>query len=106
MKTVEQLRKEGYKVKVTHRRVYGVGISNEIDTYLLSRFEKDDLINNRGANVSPPWEYGGETVLTLTTPDGTQTVQSTAECSDKDNFNRKKGLTIALGRALSQLQDK
>jgi hypothetical protein len=97
MKTVEQLRRSGYKVKVCHRRLYE---APDCD-YILSRFEVNDL-RNKGLELKGPIEVGGETVITITTPDA-KTVESTAECSIKDHFHRKKGLTIALGRALAQL---
>lgn len=75
MTTVQQLREDGYTVKVRHNRNTQLGVvvdpkggSTEV------RIEKDGI----GAN--------GEAV-----------------CSTKDNYSRKIGRNIALGRALKEL---
>jgi hypothetical protein len=77
MKTIQQLRKEGYKVRVMHGRITG-----------------------KSGAISP---RGGTTVIELTTPQGT-TVIAKAECSYKDNFNRRVGNQIALGRAINMIE--
>lgn len=78
MKTnnIHELRKNGYKVRVIHGRITG---SN--------------------GQISP---RGGTTVIELTNPKG-KTVIAKAECSKKDNWNRKVGNQIALGRAFEAL---
>lgn len=48
---------------------------------------------------------GGSTTIELTTPDKSQTVIGKSVCSLKDNFNRRVGNEIALGRALDQLKN-
>lgn len=70
--TVEDLRKSGYKVKVHHHRKFSVV-----------------GINSRG----------GKTIVEITTPDGS-TFTGVARCSRKENFNKRLGVRIALGRAL------
>lgn len=71
--TVDDLRDLGYKVRVMHFR------------------ERD----NNGCYLTK----GGRTVVTITDNDG-HTSQGVARCSDKDGFNKKLGVKIAIGRAL------
>lgn len=78
MTTIESLRKSGMKVRVMHSRING----------------QDNVILPKG----------GCTVIEITDQNG-KTVRGTAECSRKDNFNRKMGNTIALGRALEKLKE-
>lgn len=87
MYSVEQLRKDGYKVRVTHLRFYNVNGKPE----LKAKFEspgKDFLMTK-----------GGKTFVEITSPENENFVGE-AYCSIKDGFNRKLGLQIALGRAL------
>ena len=46
---------------------------------------------------------GGSTTIEVTTPDKTRTVFGKSVCSLEENFNRKLGNNIALGRAIKQL---
>lgn len=91
--TVEQLRKSGYKVRVIHQRF------NDYHTLdmpeLMSRFEASNY--NIGWNPLP---VGGKTIVEVTHPDGTFST-GVSLCSIQDNFNRKHGVKVALGRALS-----
>lgn len=73
--TIEELRKSGYKIRVHHHRKAGT-----------------EGINARG----------GKTVVEVTTPDGT-TLVGMSRCSRKENFNKRMGVRIALGRAMSSL---
>src|SRR3954467_14295523 len=103
MKTVQQLRHEGNKVRVVHRRWY---ITNELkpDYLLLSKYELAEFILNNPAcpEIFGPESLGGETYIELTTPNN-KTVVGLAECSLYDNFNRRLGVTKALGRCVAQL---
>lgn len=45
---------------------------------------------------------GGKTVVEITTPDG-QAFTGEAVCSKSDCYNKKRGLAIALGRAIKQV---
>lgn len=88
---VHELRKAGWKIRVIHKRYFG-GIA------LLSRKE---------ATVSS-WRNcltrGGLTIVELTTPNGKNSTGE-ARCSKSDNFDRKKGVSIALGRAITNLEN-
>lgn len=83
-KTIEQLRKTGYKVRVIHKRNYDMAHSFSTGTSL--------RLSSKG----------GTTRIDVTTPDNV-TVTGEARCSVLDSFDRKLGNKIALGRALSQL---
>jgi hypothetical protein len=70
--TVSDLRACGYKVRVLHHRKW----------------------NSCGISCK-----GGTTVIQVRTPDGTE-LEGIAVCSKEDNYNKKLGVSIALGRAL------
>lgn len=74
--TVKQLRQSGYKVRVCHQR------------------EKN------GEELSP---WGGITKVEITTPEGNN-IAGEAKCSSKDNYNKKIGIQIALGRAFKNVK--
>jgi hypothetical protein len=86
MKTVEQLRKDGFKVKVLHSRKYY--------SHILP-----DLSSDYDLKIDP---RGGHTKVVLTDPTG-RTVESIAKCSTQDNYSKKIGRDIALGRALKEI---
>jgi len=70
--TIEFLRKAGWKVRVMHSRpVLKCG--------------------NFGR--------GGETKIEITSPDGNLNTFGISYCAEEDNYNRKIGNEIALGRA-------
>mgnify|MGYP006355039505 CR=1 FL=1 len=75
MTSVKQLRQSGYKVRVYHQR------------------------EKKGENISP---LGGATKVEITTPDGKDLVGE-AICSKRDNYNKKVGAAIAIGRALKNV---
>lgn len=90
MKTVEQLRKMGYKVKIEH--------------YRTNRGQIVQYSKKTKGKVDPK---GGLTVVTVTTPKGVltpggRTFRDVATCHQDDTFNYKVGVNIALDRALSQ----
>lgn len=74
--SVDDLRGMGYKVKVIHQR----------------NKNKDGSIMTKG----------GKTVILITDQYG-NTTESHARCSSLDGFNKKLGIRIAIGRALSQI---
>ena len=84
--TIRELRQQGYKVRVIHSRPI-------VEIKKISGILKE---------VSAK---GGITRIEITTPDKTQDVSGEAVCSKEDNFNRKTGNFIALGRALKQLEN-
>jgi hypothetical protein len=74
MVSVKELRKSGNKVRVLHYR-----------------------------NTLPDGKIsckGGSTTIEITTIDGRE-LSGTSKCRDDETFNRKMGVMIALGRALS-----
>ncbi len=103
MPSVAELRRQGNKVKVMHRRWY-VTDTLKPEYLLFTRFELEEFCLNNpvGAPLLGPLSCGGATLVEITSTDGKNAV-GMAECSLTDNFNRRFGLTKALGRALSNL---
>ena len=83
--TIKDLRQKEYKVRVMHTR----------------RYNTVHKISGPAVQLSA---RGGSTTIEITTPDGKSNVVGKAVCSVEDNFNRKLGNSIALGRALQQLE--
>ena len=83
-KQLAVLKEAGYRVAVGHLR----------------RFEK---LPEGEVRIIPT---GGATRVRISCPDNPETIIATgiAYCSNRDNYNRKLGLTIAIGRALKQLE--
>lgn len=106
MTILDKLRKDGFRIRVTHYRNYE----------LFQVLTEDSLVTidqlvplSDVPRYSIPKEYhkhasskGGRTTVEITTPDGREFI-GTAICSNKENFNKKLSLKIALGRALSYL---
>lgn len=92
MQTVHSLRSQGFKIRVNHYR-----FDKTTPNVLRPRFsfKKQDI------DKSEIEEKGGKTIITVTSPDG-RTVEAISKCSLLDNFNRKKGVAIALGRAMKK----
>ncbi len=96
--TVQSLRQSGHKVRVIHSRYladqvnhpkqFG-GIKN------IQLFTQHELKQNGYTKVVSA--RGGKTFVQVTTPDGRELFAETL-CSTKDNFSRKLGVQIALGR--------
>ena len=84
--TIKDLRRQGYKVRVMHARHY------------VTKQKISGTVLDLSAR-------GGSTTIELTTPDKQHTVSGKAVCSLEDNFNKKMGNSIALGRALQQLEN-
>jgi hypothetical protein len=83
--TIKDLRRQGYKVRVIHKR-------HTIKVQKIMGFAYE---------VSAK---GGTTFIEITTPDKQHTVSGSAKCSLEDNFNRKVANAIAVGRALKKLE--
>ena len=73
--TVKDLRQTGWKVMVLHHRV------------------NDDRV------LGSVYPKGGKTHVVIDSPVG-EHFEGIAVCSDKDLYNKKMGVKIALGRAL------
>ena len=91
---LQELRAEGWEVRVSHRRP--LQNPNGPSKKLLTRYELSEL----GLRPKSWSTKGGETEVTLVNGNGVVR-QGISRCSAKDNFNRKLGLLIALGRAMS-----
>lgn len=59
----------------------------------------DGLRTHTSSEISP---FGGRTTCKITLADGVE-AWGVAECSNRDNYNKKIGRDIALGRALKNL---
>jgi hypothetical protein len=84
--TIRQLRRSGFKVRVIHKRLQTI----------TKKISGDYLENS---------SRGGTTIIQITTPDKQTDVEGVAVCSIEDNYDRKVGNAIALGRALSDLNE-
>ena len=92
MRTIESLRKDGYKVRVIHYR------ENTSGTLMSTRELKHR--NDEYGEELIILSKGGKTHIDITSPDG-PTFSGESYCSLKDGFNRKMGNSIALERALA-----
>jgi len=90
--SVASLRQSGFKVRVNHFRQYKDGDKTGYTKYMAGLIGSNVL-----GDVLP---RGGLTTVEVTSPTG-ETFIGEARCSDKDSFNRKLGVKIALGRALN-----
>ena len=80
--TVQQLRNNGYKVKVLHFRNPVLPFKGDFNDYM----------------KHPKYPKGGSTQVIIDTPNGDRFV-GTSKCSEQDNYNKKLGVRIALGRS-------
>jgi len=94
--TVHSLRKAGNKVRIQHKRRY-FDPSNKRWVFL-TKYERS--LSELPGHVQLEGK-GGVTSIELTTKDG-KNLASLAECSKKDGYNRKLGISIALGRILNE----
>lgn len=90
--TVQSLRRQGYKVRVIHRRDY---ISYDTVTRMTAK-EAEIAASIYNYRLD---SFGGHTRIEITTPDNKELVGE-AYCNPTDQFNRKLAVRIALGRAL------
>lgn len=86
--TVQQLRNMGYKVRVLHNRLY--------NGYHKWQVGAKDSAKNYGP--LDPDSKGGSTQVIIDSPNG-EHFQGLAMCSKKENYNKKMGVRIALGRS-------
>ncbi len=91
--TVKELEEVGCEVRVTHFRA-APGLSRR--HYFTRR-----VLNRYGA-LGSAWEpKGGHTIAVITFPNGTAFAGFAACHPKKENFSRKRGREIALGRAFA-----
>jgi hypothetical protein len=97
MTTIEQLRKDGNKVRVSHYRKTLAEVTwneNFIKYLTYDKLVLESEVREKGLKFAPT---GGKTVLSITTTDGRDiTVES--RCSDQDNYNKKIGIRLALSK--------
>lgn len=86
--TVQELRNAGYKVRVLHNRLYNGYHKWQVGA-------RDNAIGNYGP-IDPDTK-GGSTQVVIDSPSG-EHFQGLAICSKKENYNKKLGVRIALGR--------
>lgn len=88
--SIQNLRQNGCKVKVFHSRrdIFG----NYFPRMYFGKYMSTFYMSQKG----------GKTVVTLTDTNN-KTVVGESDCSKRDNFNRKVGIELALGRALEKL---
>lgn len=96
--TLQQLRADGYKVKVQHSRWYTskIGVPFVMDNATARRMRED------GVDIQPN-PKGGMVMVSIIPPTGTPAITATAACSHKENFVALRGTAIALGRAIDLL---
>ena len=83
-KTVKELRQSGYKVKIIH-------------------FREEGFTKHEFCGTPKILAKGGRTELLLMSPEGIQ-IKAEAKCSNRDNYCRRTGVAISLGRALKELE--
>jgi hypothetical protein len=89
-KEISELRSLGFRVYINHDRL----VKNAWVQY-------DDTTKVLRPLVAPK---GGTTIVEIHSRDGKQ-YTGIAACSKKDCYNKKRGLAIALGRALKELSN-
>lgn len=107
--TIKSLRQSGYKVRVLHDRYLQIpsvrfdDISSKPVVCKNSKLTHLDAARKEGFEVGPK---GGKTVIELTVPQGSgirpKIVTGVAECNLADNYCKRTGINIALGRAIKQ----
>ena len=93
--TVEELVNAGYTVKVVHLR-YPKEVDWSEDMYMQTRSQ----LKKMGLSPAP---RGGKTLVRISKGDRDYVAE--AVCSMKDNYSRKLGRMIALGRAMKAIKD-
>lgn len=95
MKTLEQLKAEGYEVRVTHLR--NAQQSDDADRALLVQ---PHIARKLGMPINP---RGGITIVEVRriAGHGGKWSRGFAFTHPKDNFQKKVGVAIALGRAMA-----
>jgi hypothetical protein len=84
--TVQELRNMGFKVKVLHNRLYK------------GKFKWQTSDNSKISGPIDPDTKGGSTHLIIDSPTGSH-YEGIALCSRNDNYDKKLGVRIALGRS-------
>ncbi len=94
---IHSLRKQGYWVKVSHKRLAGRGEWNEV---LGTKKEIKEYFGDISFCIH---SKGGVTIMEIVNPQRTHYFTSTSFCNEKDSFVRKLGLVRCLGRIAGQM---
>lgn len=94
MQKLEELRAAGHVVKIRHRRHWLDGQGGRL---VATREQAKRLLDEVPVVLLPK---GGDTKVTILDGSGRTIAAGFARCSRLDNFDRRMGLTIALGRAI------
>ena len=109
---IQKLRHKGFKVRVTHMRKVKFGEKFGITSrsqWEQEQQEAKSLIQDTYPELLPAmskkWgdvvqQKGGLTMIELETPEGVK-LSASSDCSKKDHFCRKEGLSLALERLLA-----
>lgn len=87
--TVQELRNKGYKVRVLHNRLYNGYHKWQVGSVESTKYRYGPI---------DPDPKGGSTQVVIDSPDGKH-FQGLAICSKKENYNKRMGVRIALGRS-------
>lgn len=92
---------QGQKVRVTHLRWAEPRIDQKEDGTLIASVPIEQLTVGKLRELGyEPEPRGGRTVVSIMADDDTPIITQSAECSNGDNYSRRTGREIALGRAL------
>lgn len=101
--TIKTLRVNGWKVSIQHFRAVSPDFGDRIPKILPDKLLRANPRLDVGTVSVKPLQKGGETHLELTSPNGRR-FTGKAVASAKDNFCRKNGVRVALGRALKSVE--
>ena len=87
--TVQELRNKGYKVRVLHNRLYNGYHKWQVGAVESAKYRYSPI---------DPDPKGGSTQVVIDSPDGKH-FQGLAICSKKENYDKRMGVRIALGRS-------
>lgn len=87
---ISELRQNGYRIYIFHERIRkNRWVNVNCTTKVLQEV------------ISPK---GGSTVVELISPEGDKFI-GIADCNNRDCYNKKRGLAIALGRAVKEMNN-
>lgn len=103
MNIKEELKKQGFSASITTRR-YLIGEETSESVYLEGPYKMESIRDMKlTKRISP---CGGEVDIRVTNDKTGEAARGVALCSIQDNFSKKEGILIAVGRAVAQLTDK
>ena len=100
--TIQELREQGWKVRVTHFRLCQTNLPNNSKT--VAKNLNNYLSLQRDIPGFLRYNRGGKTIIEVLSPEK-QTARAETVCSFSDDFNHKTGNAIALERCLKKVAD-